>query len=115
MKTTKHILTLALTLFCALGTTYAIDQTYYTSIDGKSGSTLRDALYTLTAKGPQNMTYNGLWTAYKTTDVYPSDSTDKAGKIWCRVPAAQPEVETDDQPRAFEIFRPRDLLFENQC
>ena len=33
----------------------------------------------------------------------------------CRVPAAQPEVETDDQPRAFEIFRPRDLLFENQC
>lgn len=82
MKTTKHILTLALTLFCALGTTYAIDQTYYTSIDGKSGSTLRDALYTLTAKGPQNMTYNGLWTAYKTTDVYPSDSTDKAGKIW---------------------------------
>ena len=80
--TTKHILTLALTLFCALGTAYAIDKTYYSSIDGKSGSTLRDALYTLTAKGPKNITYNGLWTAYKTTDVYPSDSTGKAGKIW---------------------------------
>ena len=28
------------------------------------------------------MSYDGLWTAYQTTDVYPSDSTGKAGKIW---------------------------------
>lgn len=28
------------------------------------------------------MSYNGLWTAYQTTDVYPLDSTGKAGKIW---------------------------------
>lgn len=28
------------------------------------------------------MSYDGLWKAYQTTDVYPSDSTGKAGKIW---------------------------------
>lgn len=28
------------------------------------------------------MSYDGLWTAYQTTDVYPLDSTGKAGKIW---------------------------------
>ena len=28
------------------------------------------------------MSYNKLWTAYATTDVYPEDSVGKAGKIW---------------------------------
>lgn len=47
MKTTKYILTLALTVCCALGNVYAINSTYYSSIDGKKDSGLREALTTL--------------------------------------------------------------------
>lgn len=47
MKTTKYILTLALTVCCALGNLYAINSTYYSSIDGKKDSGLREALTTL--------------------------------------------------------------------
>lgn len=59
-----------------------IDQSYYATIDTTQGTTLRDNLYSITIAGPQNMSYDKLWTAYKTTDVYPADSLDKAGKIW---------------------------------
>lgn len=81
MKTTKYILTIALALVCTWSSSFAIDQTYYNSIDGKSGTTLRDALYTIASAGPKNMNYDKLWTAYKTTDVYPANHA-KAGKIW---------------------------------
>lgn len=81
MKTTKYILTIALALVCTWSSSFAIDQTYYNSIDGKSGTTLRDALYSIASAGPKNMNYDKLWTAYKTTDVYPADHA-KAGKIW---------------------------------
>ncbi len=47
MKTNKYILTLALTVCCALGNLYAINSTYYSSIDGKKDSGLREALTTL--------------------------------------------------------------------
>lgn len=47
MKTTKYILTLALTVCCALGNVYAINSSYYSSIDGKKDSGLREALTTL--------------------------------------------------------------------
>ena len=81
MKTTRYILAFVLALWCA--NLYAITSSYYTAIDGKSGSNLRDALYDITKVGPANgHSYNNLWTAYKTTDVYPSDSIGKAGKIW---------------------------------
>lgn len=81
MKATRYILAFVLALWCA--NLYAITSSYYTAIDGKSGSNLRDALYDITKVGPANgHSYNNLWTAYKTTDVYPSDSIGKAGKIW---------------------------------
>ena len=81
MKTTRYILAFVLAVWCA--NLYAITSSYYTAIDGKSGSNLRDALYDITKVGPANgHSYDNLWTAYKTTDVYPSDSIGKAGKIW---------------------------------
>lgn len=81
MKTTRYILAFVLALWCA--NLYAITSSYYTAIDGKSGSNLRNALYDITKAGPANgHNYDNLWTAYKTTDVYPPDSTGKAGKIW---------------------------------
>ena len=48
MKTTKYILTLVLTAWCAWGTLYAVEKSYYNSVDGKSGTALREALTTLT-------------------------------------------------------------------
>lgn len=48
MKTTKYILTLVLTAWCAWGTLYAVEKSYYNSVDGKSGTALRQALTTLT-------------------------------------------------------------------
>lgn len=82
MKTTRYILAFVFAVWCA-GNLYAITSSYYTAIDGKSGSNLRNALYDITKVGPANgHNYDNLWTAYKTTDVYPPDSTGKAGKIW---------------------------------
>ena len=77
----KHLFTL-LALMMLAPVNWAIDQTYYESLDAVSGATLRDNLYTITCAGPKNMSYAKLWTAYYTTDVYPADSADKAGKIW---------------------------------
>ena len=59
----------------------AVTSSYYSTINNTSGSTLRDKLYTITSVGPQNMSYDKLWTAYKTTDVYPKGHP-MAGKIW---------------------------------
>lgn len=77
----KHFLSL-LALILVAQMSLAINQSYYATIDNTKGTTLRDNLYTITASGPQGMSYNGLWSAYYTTDVYPSDSVGKAGKIW---------------------------------
>ena len=63
-------------------TSFAITSEYYNAAEGKSASALRDALYTITSVGPQNMSYTRLYEVYSTTDVYPADSTDKAGMIW---------------------------------
>ncbi len=41
---------------------------YYESIDGKSGKTLFDAVQTVTKVGYSSLGYDGLWTAFKTTD-----------------------------------------------
>lgn len=56
--------------------------TYWASANGKSGATLWSAISAQTNVGFSSLGYSGLWTAYKTTDVYPADSTGKAGKIW---------------------------------
>lgn len=58
---TMLVLAFALQLF-------AVDATYYTSLDGKSGKALFDSLKSVSSKGHSSLTYTGLWTAFKTTD-----------------------------------------------
>ena len=41
---------------------------YYAKVDGKSGKALFDAVQTVTKTGYTSLGYNGLWTAFKTTD-----------------------------------------------
>lgn len=61
MKTTKYILTLVLTAWCAVGNLYAVEKSYYNSVNGTSGTTLRQALTTLTyTKHTTDLGYN--WT-----------------------------------------------------
>ena len=61
MKTTKYILTLVLAFWSAMGNLYAVEKSYYNSIDGKSGTALREALTTLTyTKHTTDVGYN--WT-----------------------------------------------------
>ena len=55
--------------------------TYYSSLNGKSGTTLFSAVHSVSKVGYSTLSYGGLWTAYKTTDVYPAGHA-KAGKIW---------------------------------
>lgn len=83
MKHRLHIFSLVFAVVLLLPLPVrAITSSYYNSINGQKETALRNALYTITSAGPSGMSYDGLWTAYKTTDVYPSDSTGKAGKIW---------------------------------
>ncbi|MDV7697145.1 endonuclease [Chryseobacterium soli] len=42
---------------------------YYTSANGLSGAALKTALSSIITNGHQDRGYNGLWTAYKTTDI----------------------------------------------
>jgi len=49
---------------------------YYNAADGKNTSVLRTSLQTIIANGHSVVTYDGLWTAYNTTDV------NSSGKIW---------------------------------
>lgn len=55
---------------------------YYDNLGGLSGKSLFDAVQTDLLKGSPSMSYSGLWSAYAKSDVYPSDSVGKAGKIW---------------------------------
>lgn len=47
MKTNKYILVIALAFFCTVGNLFAVDKSYYNSLDGKSGTALREAMTTL--------------------------------------------------------------------
>lgn len=76
MKTTKYIITLAFTVWCALGNLYAVTPTYYNAVDGKSGKNLFDAVHTVAKTGYKGLTYDGLWTAYCAIDLNSSD------KVW---------------------------------
>ena len=84
----KHILSFlallcaAQMVFAAAVTTPANIPSYYSAVDGKSGSELWSAVSSVTNKGFSSIGYNGLYNAYLKTDVYPSDSVGKAGKIW---------------------------------
>ena len=52
---------------------------YYTAstLDGKNTANLRSAFQTIITNGHSVVSYDGLWTAYATTDINPS-----TGKIW---------------------------------
>lgn len=50
---------------------------YWAAADNKSGAALWSAISTQTNVGYHSLSYNGLWTAYATTDVYPGTN-----KIW---------------------------------
>ncbi len=55
---------------------------YWSSVDGKKGDALWTAVSTQTNKNFKSIGYDNLYDAYEKTDVYPSDSIGKAGKIW---------------------------------
>ena len=58
MKTTKYIISIALALSCALGNVFAVNKTYYNSVNGKQDSQLREALTTLVfSKHTNNVGY----------------------------------------------------------
>ncbi|MBQ6749001.1 MAG: endonuclease [Paludibacteraceae bacterium] len=84
----KHIFTLSAIImiahmaWAAAVTTPSDIPSYYSAVDGKSGSNLWSAVSSTTNKGYHSIGYNGLYNAYLKTDVYPSDSVGKAGKIW---------------------------------
>ena len=76
----KYISLIALLLCVSF--LWAVDKTYYsTYIDNKSGATLFTGIHNVAKVGYSSLSYSGLWTAYATTDVYPTGHAD-AGKIW---------------------------------
>jgi len=78
----KHIFSL-ITLFFAAQVVWAAVTPpadipdYWASADGKAGQELWNAVSSRTNVGYKSLGYNGLWTAYATTDVYPGTN-----KIW---------------------------------
>ena len=76
MKTTKYIIALAFTVWCALSNLYAVTTTYYNAVDGKSGKNLFDAVHTVSKTGYKGVSYDGLWTAYCAIDI------NSSGKVW---------------------------------
>ena len=76
------LLFVAQTMWAAAVTPAAQIPAYYEDADGLSGQALWTAVSSITNRGFSSLGYSGLWTAYKTTDVYPADSVGKAGKIW---------------------------------
>lgn len=61
-----------------------LKNSYYTNLEGKNGSTLFSAVVTATGGVKHTytkLTYDELWTAYITSDVYPTGHA-HAGKIW---------------------------------
>lgn len=76
MKHTPKILTLFGALLISISA-WAVNASYYTSLNDKSGADLFNAIHTVAKTGYSGkLSYDGLWTAYKTTDL------NSAGKIW---------------------------------
>ena len=59
---------IALAMMAKTVTPAASLPTYYQQIDGKAGKTLFDAVQQVTKTGYSSLGYDGLWTAFKTTD-----------------------------------------------
>lgn len=74
---------LFLSILCSAAALAVDMETYYASLHGKSGKELFDAVHAVANKGFHQLSYADLWTAYGSTDLYPSDTTATlAGKIW---------------------------------
>lgn len=75
-------------LWAATVTAPADIPAYYANANGKSGTSLYNALNTITNVGFKSLGYDGAITAYQQSDVYPSDPSHpdyvagKAGKLW---------------------------------
>ena len=66
----------ALTMTAKTVTPAASLPAYYEAIDGKSGKSLFDAVQKVTKTGYSSLGYDGLWAAYKYTDLYDN------GYVW---------------------------------
>jgi endonuclease I len=71
----KKILLIFISLIFGTGISAQIPPGYYDAAAGLSGLPLRIALHNI-IKNHNSITYDGLWTAYQTTDVKPN------GKVW---------------------------------
>ncbi len=74
MKTLRFIIAIGFCSFCL--SSWAIDKSYYIEIDGKSGKTLFDAIQAVSMVGYHSIGYDGLWEAFKETDLRAN------GTIW---------------------------------
>lgn len=72
----KRVIT-SILLFCCLPLVAAPKDGHYANLDGKKAQTLFDQLSTIANKGYQGLSYDGVWDAFKTTDINPSTK-----KIW---------------------------------
>ena len=87
MKTKFYLSLFALTiatqvLFASAVTAPADIPAYYAAANGKSGTSLYNALNTIANVGFHSLGYDGALTAYQKSDVYPADSVGKAGLLW---------------------------------
>lgn len=80
MKHTPKILTLFGALLIS-SSAWAVDASYYTSLNGQSGANLFNAIHTVANNGFKQLSYDDLWAAYEKTDLYPAGHAN-AGKIW---------------------------------
>lgn len=80
MNTKTHIF-LSLALAIGQVTMAEVPADYYNQLENKSGVQLTEAIHS-SISNHTDVGYSGLWAVYSTTDVYPADSTDKAGQIW---------------------------------
>ncbi len=77
MKTSKYIFALVFTVWCAVGNLYAVTSDYYSSVNGKSGADLFNAVHSVAKTGyTSGLSYDGLWTVYCSIDL------NSSGKVW---------------------------------
>ena len=72
----KHTFTLFTLLLSAAALWAQPADNYYSELNGKSGENLFNAINTVAKKGFKQLDYDGLWTAYQTTDL------NADGRIW---------------------------------
>lgn len=73
----KRLIIAALMLAVCMGVGASIPAGYYSSLDGKSGQALKDAIHDLALRHTV-LSYNSLWGYFRETDCYP----DNTNKVW---------------------------------